>query len=117
MSEREGRRWRDSSMFKLLIMGGLILVLLVPLGMVGSLIAERQSRRTHAINEVAGTWGGTQTVGGPVLTVPFREWYKDKDGKPASTRVEAQFLPESLNIEARVLSERRRRGIYEAVLY
>jgi inner membrane protein involved in colicin E2 resistance len=45
-----------------------------------------------------------------VLTVPFREWCKDKDGKPVSTRVEAQFLPESLNIEARVLPERRRRG-------
>ena len=117
MFEREGRRLRDSSMFKLLTMGGLILVLLIPLAMVGSLIAERQSRRTQAINEVAGTWGGTQRLGGPVLTVPFREWHKDDHGNPVSTRAEARFLPESLNVEARVLPERRSRGIYETVLY
>ncbi|HEV3459260.1 MAG TPA: cell envelope integrity protein CreD [Thermoanaerobaculia bacterium] len=117
MFEREGRNWRDSAMVKLLSMGGLIVVLLIPVWMVGSLIAERQNRRLQALNEVAGTWGGTQTLGGLVLTVPFRQWHKDDHGKPVSTRVEAQFLPESLNVEARVLPERRRRGIYEAVLY
>jgi inner membrane protein len=116
MSEREGRRLRDSSIVKLLSMGGLIVILLIPLAMVGSLISERESRRTQAIREVAGTWGGEQTLGGPALTIPFRVWHKDYP-RDTSTVVEARFLPENLSIEAQVLPERRSRGIFEAVLY
>jgi inner membrane protein len=109
MSEREGRRLRDSSMFKLLTMGGLILVLLIPLAMVRSLIAEREGRRTQAVEQVAENWGASQTLAGPVLTIPFRT--------SQYSRAEAKFLPETLNIEARLLPERRSRGIFEAVLY
>jgi inner membrane protein len=113
-----GRRFREAPMFKLMVMGGLILVLLIPLGMVGSLIAERQMRRSEAVREVASTWGGAQRLSGPLLSVPYRYNVKDDKGKVTGTETRfAQFLPEALHVEARILPERRSRGIFEAVLY
>ena len=113
-----GRKLRQAPMFKLMVMGGLVLVLLIPLGMVGSLIAERQMRRSEAVQEVASTWGGAQRLSGPLLTVPYRRKVKDEKGKVTGTEtLFAQFLPEALHVEARILPERRSRGIFEAVLY
>jgi inner membrane protein len=113
-----GRRIKDAPMFKLMVMGGLILILLIPLGMVSSLIYERQARRGQAVQEVASTWGGAQRLSGPLLTVPYRRKVKDEKGKVIGTEtLLAQFLPEALHVEARILPERRSRGIFEAVLY
>jgi inner membrane protein len=113
-----GRRLREAPMFKLMVMGGLILILLIPLGMVGSLIAERQTRRAEAVHEVSSTWGGAQRLGGPLLTVPYLLQTKNAKGKVVGTEtVVAQFLPEDLHIEVQVRPERRSRGIFEAILY
>src|SRR5262245_1978996 len=114
---REGRRLRDSAVWKLAVIAVLVLMLLIPLGMVRSLINERSARRTEAVRELAATWGGGQTLGGPLLSVPFVVRGQDSEGKPAQWREKAHFLPESLRIEGPVRPELRRRGIFEAVLY
>ncbi|HEV7517776.1 MAG TPA: inner membrane CreD family protein, partial [Thermoanaerobaculia bacterium] len=116
--QERGRRLRDSPLWKLMAMGGLVVLLLIPLGMVSSLIAERQERRSAAVKEVASTWGGPQRLSGPVLSVPYL--YKTKDAKgrvTGSVPIPWQFLPETLHVTGRVLPERRSRGIFEAVLY
>src|SRR5262249_42519115 len=70
---RDRRSFRGSPTLKLMIMGGLVLLLLIPLSMVGSLVYEREHRRDEAVHEVAAMWGEAQTLAGPLLTVPFRE--------------------------------------------
>jgi len=57
--------------FKLCLVAGLILVLLVPLLLVSQLIAEREQRADSVRHEVAGLWGEQQLINGPVLVVPY----------------------------------------------
>ena len=64
----ERRSIRSSPFWKLFVIGFLILLLWIPLGIVRSLISEREGRRSSVANEVAATWGYSQTLGGPVLT-------------------------------------------------
>ncbi|HZF14158.1 MAG TPA: cell envelope integrity protein CreD [Thermoanaerobaculia bacterium] len=118
---RDRRSLKGSPTFKLMVMGGLVLLLLIPLSMVGSLIYERENRRNQAVHEVASLWGEAQTLAGPLLTVPFREALRESlaDGKEKITVItrEAQFFPETLHVEGQVRPEKRHRGIFEAVLY
>jgi inner membrane protein len=117
-TETEKRRFRDSVAVKIAVIGGLILMLLIPLGMVSSLVAERQSRQKDATKEVAESWGRPQTLAGPVLTVPYLVHLKNEKGLEISTQTYwVRFLPETLKIEGNVESERRNRGIFEVAVY
>ena len=116
-NEPEKRRLRDSTGFKMLALGGLVILLLIPLRMVHSLISEREERRAQASAEVATTWGKSQLLGGPVLTVPYRQHATDDKGKEHVWITYARFLPARLKVDGRVLPEKRSRGIFEAVVY
>ena len=108
---------KRSVTIKLLSIGFLILILLIPSSMLESLISERQDVRNSAIEEVSGKWGGRQTIGGPVLTVPYNVQYKDDKGNLETVKRYAHFLPEQLNISGTITPEKRYRGIYVVVLY
>lgn len=111
------RKLRDSAMVKMLVIGALIMVLLIPLGMVKSLVSERQTRSGEAAGEVASTWGNGQVLAGPVLTVPYLRHLKDDKGVLTTVVSYARFLPEVLDIEGKVATERRSRGIFEVAVY
>ncbi|HEX6903108.1 MAG TPA: cell envelope integrity protein CreD [Thermoanaerobaculia bacterium] len=113
----EKRRLRDSTLFKLLAVGFLALLLLIPLGMVSSLISERQARRNQVAEEVAASWGSSQVLGGPALIVPYLVHGKDDKGKDVTWTSYAHFLPETLEIDGRIAPERRNRGIFEVAVY
>jgi inner membrane protein len=114
---------RRSLTFRAIIVAILVLLLLIPLGMVEGLIWERQQRRSEVETEVGNTWGGAQTVTGPVLAVPYDETVRvlmsDGSGR-FETRTEvryAHFLPEELNIEGSLEPQRKHRAIYEVAVY
>ncbi|HWM94616.1 MAG TPA: cell envelope integrity protein CreD [Thermoanaerobaculia bacterium] len=113
----EKRKLRDSVLFKMIVTGLLILALAIPLMMVRGLIYERQHRRDTVVSEVAGTWGREQTLGGPVLTVPYLVHSKDEKGKVTTWTQLAHFLPETLTVDGRLHPELRRRGIFEVAVY
>ena len=102
---------------KIIIIAGLALVLLIPAFMLGSLISEREDRKESVINEISSKWGSPQTVGGPVISVPFRVSSKDDKGRVTIETNYIHFLPNVLNVQAELVPEIRYRGIYEAVLY
>jgi inner membrane protein len=108
---------RTSVMLKLLIIGILTLILMIPASMLSSLIQERQSTRDEAIREVSSKWGNEQLVGGPVLTLPYQETYQDSKGDKRQRTKYAHFLPENLKIEGKIQPEKRYRGIYVVMLY
>lgn len=111
------RRLRDTAVFRLAVIGALVLALLIPLAMVRSLVGERMQRRDQAATEIASTWGGRQTLGGPVLVVPYDYRRTLDDGRTVAATDLAFFLPESLEINGEVVPERRRRGIFESAVY
>lgn len=111
-------KWaRTSVTLKLISIGILILILLIPTSMLTSLIRERQQVRDDATNEVSSKWGGQQTIGGPVITVPYTETVKDDKGFIEKEIHYAHFLPDQLNITGTVKPEKRYRGIYVVMLY
>lgn len=108
---------KNSILVKALFMALLILLLLIPIQMIQSVISEREARRASAIAEVSEKWGGAQTVVGPILVVPYRISWRDKEGVVHTRTESAQFLPTSLKMDGHLVPERRWRGIFEVVLY
>ncbi len=57
--------WAKTSIsLKLISIGILILILLIPSSMLTSLVYEREQYRDDAIREVSSKWGDSQTIGG-----------------------------------------------------
>ena len=70
---------KRSITLKIVSIGILILLLLIPAGMIQNLISERQLRRDSVVKEISQKWGDCQTITGPFITVPFKKYYKDKE--------------------------------------
>jgi inner membrane protein len=102
---------------KIFFVGFLILVLFLPMGMIQSLITERNERHDSADWDVIKTWGGEQTLGGPVLTVPYRVTTQVDKKNFVTTTYYARFLPEDLKITGQIRPEVRYRGIFKIPLY
>jgi inner membrane protein len=110
--------WAKKSVtLKLFAIGILILILLIPTSMLKSLIYERQGIRDEATLEVSSKWGEQQTIGGPVLTVPFEETIRNQNGSYEKEIRYAHFLPDKITISGEVMPEKRYRGIYVVMLY
>ena len=105
--------------------GGIVLIallLLIPTGMIKSIIYEREQTQREAIDEVSEKWGGEQTLQGPVLTIPYTRYVKEIDkasGKEKLVQITERLhvLPNKLNVQASVNPDRRHRGVYEIVVY
>jgi len=110
-------RLKSSIILRMFIIAGLTLLLLIPALFVESLISERSSRRDAATLEVSQSWGGVQTLIGPILSIPFKEFSRDEKGVVSFTIRYAHFLPSTLFIRGSLNPEIRYRGIYEVALY
>ena len=60
-------------LLRFLTVGGLVLVLLVPLSMIRGLIQERTHYRGEAIERVSQSMAGPQQLVGPLRVVPWKE--------------------------------------------
>jgi inner membrane protein len=119
MSKR--KPFLESHIFKILVIAGLLLLFLIPLQMIKRIVYEREQRSEEAAMEIAGLWGGGQSICGPFISVPYRYFVKETDREgTAETRTVLSrffFLPESLEIQSSMTSEIRSRGIYDVPVY
>ena len=108
--------WTQGVTFRVLGIGFLALLMLIPLVQVQSLVGERRGLEQEARSKIGERWGGEQVVGGPVLVVPVRSRVPSDAGF-THVDVDHFVLPESLRIEGTFDTERRRYGIYETPVY
>jgi inner membrane protein len=108
---------RRSVTLKLVAIGFLVVVLMIPAMMLGGLIREREGLRDQARREVAASWGQEQTLGGPVLSIPYVARVTTTGGGVQEETRYAHFLPDALDVEGTLAPEVRTRGIYRVVLY
>jgi inner membrane protein len=101
---------------KVLFIGLLTLVLLVPLGMIEGLIRERTHLYESARADIAASWGGAQTIGGPILIVPFT-YTRYVNAQAVTVTDELYLLPERLDLTGNVDAAERRRSIYKVPVY
>ena len=110
------QRTTQSVSFKLIMIGVIALLLLIPANMVKSLIRERQYRKATVVKEITDKLGKDQTLSGPVLSVPYRTFIEE-DEKTKTIWHHMHFLPETLNIRGKIHPDIRYRGIYKVVGY
>lgn len=108
---------RNSATARIVVMGGLAIVLMIPLMLVQNSVTERSSRRDAAVADVGATWGGPQVVGGPVLAVPYVAVWTDSSGRVQRAPFHAFVLPRDLQFAGRLATEQRNRGIFAVPVY
>ncbi len=113
---------------KAALIGALVLLLMIPVGMIRGLVAERQARSNEAIAGIAEGWGKRQLLANPYLAIPYeRQWTVVKretiDGRARETRTEHRELQvlrvpaESVEWTVDATLSEKARGIYKARLY
>jgi inner membrane protein len=107
---------RNKVILKSFLIGILILLLLIPTVFIQNLVNERQEREGEAIREINSKWAGPQTLTGPVVGIPYKETVIE-NGNAKESKHWAYFLPSRLDIQARLIPEKRFRGIYQVVVY
>jgi inner membrane protein len=85
---------RNSLFLKSVVIGVLAILMLIPLGMIEGLIAERASRRAEAIASVQASFAGPQTIGLPFFVWPYVEQWSEQSFD-AANRVRVTPMSES----------------------
>ena len=106
--------------FAILIAG----LLAIPLFTVYLLVYDRESQSQTAVSSIAQGWGGPQTIAGPLLVIPYQTDATESvtEGGRQVTRVnrvwgELELAPEIVELSSSLRPERRKRSIYEVVVY
>lgn len=124
--KRIGNWLKNSISAKMITVGFLILILLIPLSFVDDLIRERGQRQREVISEINTKWGEEVIINGPILKVPYHQYVEEKiyDEKTKTylktknaVRHEAFFFPNELKINSNVTTQPLERGIYKSVVY
>lgn len=112
---------RGSLGLKLLLVCLLVLVMGVPLLLVGGLVGERQTRAGQVTNEIGAKAGGPQSVGGPMLLVPYQRTVEttDDQGRTQRRNERGSFVvfAETGAADTSLAVQDRRLGIYRAAIY
>ncbi len=112
------QQFMNSYSVKMIIVSGLAILLLIPSFLIQDVIRERIALGEKVKSELYAQWGGKQVVAGPVLNVPFVIQEKNETNPGVTERKGiAHFLPETLKTDGSLAPEKRKRGIYEVVVY
>ncbi len=110
---------KRSVLLKLVVIGFILLILMIPKSMIQGVVHERQLRRTDVISDISSKWGGTQYLYGPIIAIPYEKNEEKifKEGKKEivkeiKTTHKLYVLPDSINIKGNIATEERYRGIY-----
>ena len=96
---------------KMIMVGILTLVLIIPLALVQELIVERSQRQKEVITETTAKWGNSVYFYGPILKVPY------KDPMSGANNY-AYFFPETLNNKTEVtMIKPLERSIYKSNVF
>ncbi len=129
MEQKKSRfsNWmRNSITARMLVVGFLLLVLLIPLEFVKSLINERAYRQEEVVREINEKWGNEVLLSGPILKIPYKVIFEEKIFNEKSNSYytktkesieNAYFFPDKLNIISQVDTKPLNRSIYESVVY
>jgi len=110
-------KFLNSTTMKLVTVGVLIFICLVPSLFVWVLLAERTGRHDEAKQEITSKWGSSQIIAGPILSVPYYSRTTDPQGFMHETSGILNILPKKLANTTAINPEVRSRGIFDAIVY
>lgn len=121
-----GNWLKKSITARMLMVGFLVIILLIPLSYIGSLINERTYRQNEVINEINDKWGNNVLVYGPILKLPYKTFietniFNEKTKtylKETQTQIQyAYIFPEVLKSDVKVNSKKLKRGNFESAVF
>lgn len=113
----------------LLIIAFIMILLMIPQAFITGLISERAGWREQAYLSIGQSWPGEQTLAGPILAVPYQLKVNAKEIVKGANGSEREILreqtlddtlylmPKQLQINSKLDSTLRYRGIYEVPVY
>lgn len=107
---------RFSKTIKVLVIGILILLLMIPVFMIENLIKERGRTQEEAINEVSQKWSLAQTITGPYLNIQYPV-VTENNGKQEVAIKNLLLFPDELVIDGQLKTEILKRSTYEVNVY
>lgn len=124
-SESKFAKLKTSTTVRMLMVGFLIVILMIPLTYIKYLIIERANRQESVITEINEKWGKEVLLYGPILKIPYKTYNKityNKGKKNEYTETEdiinyGYFFPEKLNANTTINPEKKHRGIYTTAVY
>ncbi|MDQ2925157.1 MAG: cell envelope integrity protein CreD [Acidobacteriota bacterium] len=110
---------------KLVVIGGLAVVILIALYLVDNVISDRQSYRDQAVKSISESYASEQRILGPMLVQPYRqrtpvETLNDKGVKHIEIRTTDStytIFPAALNVKGTLKPSIRRHGLYRVPVY
>ena len=106
-----------SASVKAVIIALLTLALLIPLGMIRNVIADRQGNAATAAFDIRNSWGGDQVITGPVLRLPYEHKDRTAHGLSYVDEKSVYLLADQLFVKADVATETRYRGIHKIPVF
>lgn len=126
-SQNKFGNWLKTSITaRMLMVGFLVIILLIPLAFINNLINERALRQNDVINEINEKWGNNVLVYGPILKIPYKSYsetttYVEKTKsylKETQTHINyAYIFPETLHSTVKVNSKSLNRGNFESAVF
>ena len=125
----EGYSFTEGYTFRVISLVFLVLILLIPLGLITSIVEERSTTADYAEADIMSSWGGSLTAIGPVIaleaarTTDTATTVRTPDGKDEKRVVREVapfnlvFTPKELHIAADFTTEVRKRGIFSVPLF
>lgn len=102
---------------KVLFIGLMVLVLLIPVSMIKGVINDRQMISSQAESDIMRSWGGQQLIAAPILILPYEYMDVTQYGSRLVTGGRLYVLPEDLDIDVELRPEVRYRGIHKVPIY
>ena len=125
-SGKLGKWVKTSITARMLMVGFLILILLIPLSFIKSLIYERMNRQQEVVQEINKKWGKEVLLYGPILKVPYKTYHKKSIVNQKTKEIQTEmieeinygyFFPKKLDINSTINPEEKKRGIYKTAVY
>ncbi|WP_299111756.1 cell envelope integrity protein CreD [uncultured Winogradskyella sp.] len=121
-----GNWLKTSITARMIIVGILVMILLIPLTYVNILIEERAYRQQDVVKEINNKWGNEVTMYGPILKLPYKTYsetstFNEKTKayiKETKTHINyAYIFPETLSTNANVKSKSLHLGNFESAVF
>lgn len=100
------------------------LSLMVPLLAVFLLVYDRQDQSRTATGSIAQGWGGAQAISGPVIVIPYWETTDQdvvtngsKERRSVTVWRDLTIAPDTASMVTRLEPERKRRSIYDLIVF
>ena len=120
-------KWiKTSPTARMIMIGFLSFILLIPLVFIEDLIKERSDRQTSVIDQISKQWGNEVSIYGPILKVPYKTFKEktivDQITKKVTTETieyvkYAYFFPKKLDVQSIINPELKKRGIYNTAVF